>query len=234
MRLAALLSGGKDSLYSMYLAKKHGHKIKYIISIISENPESYMFHVPNIEFVKQQAKAMQIPIIQKMTKGIKEEELLDLEKVLKKIRKNIDGVVTGAVASVYQKTRIDKICEVLELKSIAPLWNTNPEKILNNMLNENFDILITAVAAPPMDENWLGRKLDKRCLNELINLNKLYRISINGEGGEYETFVLDCPLFKSKIEILDYENFWDKKTNSGFMQFKKIKLVKKNSKSSFL
>jgi len=227
MKLAALVSGGKDSLYATYLAQKQGHKIKYIISIISENPESYMFHVPNAVFVKQQAEAMGIELIQRITKGKKEEELFDLTAVLKKISGEIDGVVTGAVASVYQKSRIDMICESLKLKSIAPLWAANPEKIINDMINDRFEIIITAVAAPPLDKEWLGRKLNKNCLNELINLNKLYRISVNGEGGEYESFVLNCPLFNKKIEIVDSENFWDKETNSGFMQIKKMRFVKK-------
>lgn len=228
MKLAALVSGGKDSLYAAYLAKQQGHKIKYIISIVSENPESYMYHVPNAQLVKRQAELMGIPLIQKNTKGVKEEELVDLVKALKKISKEIDGVVTGAVASVYQKSRIDKICEALKLKSIAPLWGKDPQKVVEEIIAANFDVIIAAVAAPPLDDNWLGRKLNKSALNELINLNKLYKISVNGEGGEYESFVLDCPLFKEKIVVDASENHWDKKTNSGELYIKKIKTVSKS------
>jgi ABC transporter with metal-binding/Fe-S-binding domain ATP-binding protein len=227
MKLAALISGGKDSLYAAYLAKQQGHKIKYIISIVSENPESYMYHVPNAALVKRQAELMGVPIIQKNTKGVKEKELTDLVKALKKIKNEIDGVVTGAVASVYQKSRVDKICEVLKLKSVAPLWGKEPEKVVEGLINDNFDVIITAVAAPPLDENWLGRKLNKNALNELLNLNKLYKISVNGEGGEYESFVTDCPMFKEKIIVEESENHWDKKTSSGVLEIKKIKTVKK-------
>jgi diphthine-ammonia ligase len=226
MKLAALVSGGKDSLYAAYLASRT-HKIKYIISIVSENPESYMYHVPNATLVKKQAELMGIPLIQKNTKGVKEEELVDLVKALKKISGEIDGVVSGAVASVYQKSRVDKICESLKLKSIAPLWGKEPQKVVEEIIAANFEVIIAAVAAPPMDENWLGRKLNKNTLNELINLNKLYRISVNGEGGEYETFVTDCPLFKEKIVIEQSENHWDKKTNSGEFCINKISTQKK-------
>jgi predicted ATP pyrophosphatase (TIGR00289 family) len=162
-------------------------------------------------------------LIQKKTEGEKEKELLDLRKAIEKIKNHIDGIVTGAVASIYQKSRIDTICADLGLKSMAPLWGKEPVEIINGMLDSKFDIIITAVAAPPMDENWLGRKLNKNCMIELINLNKLYKISINGEGGEYETFVLDCPLFKKKIEILDSVAHWDKKAQSGFMEIKKMR-----------
>jgi ABC transporter with metal-binding/Fe-S-binding domain ATP-binding protein len=227
MKLAALVSGGKDSLYAAYLAKQQGHKIKYLISIISENPESYMFHVPNASFVKQQAEAMSIPLIQKRTEGEKEKELFDLTATLKKISGEIDGIVSGAVASVYQKSRIDNICESLKLKHVSPLWGKEPEKIVSSVINDGFEIIITAVAAPPLDKEWLGRKLDKRCLNELINLNRLYKISVNGEGGEYESFVLNCPLFKKRIEILDSVEHWDAKTQSGWLEFKKVKIAEK-------
>jgi predicted ATP pyrophosphatase (TIGR00289 family) len=227
MRLAALVSGGKDSLYAVYLAGKE-HEISYIVSIISENPESYMFHFPNARLVENQAELMQIPLMQKTTKGEKEEELTDLKEALGKIKSKIDGVVSGATASNYQKTRIEKICRELNLRSVTPLWHKNPEKLLRDMVASGFDIIITAVAAPPLDESWLGREINEDCLGELIELNKFHGISILGEGGEFETFVLDCPLFKKKIKILESEKSWDEKTKSGVLNIKKIKLVNKN------
>src|SRR3989338_11593333 len=158
MKLAALVSGGKDSLYAAYLAGKK-HEIKYIISIVSENPESYMFHVPNIHLVEEQANLMDIPLIKKKTKGVKEDELKDLEGVLSTIADEIGGIVTGAVASNYQKNRIDKICEKLKIKSVASLWHKNPERLIKDMIKDKFEIIITAVAAPPLDEKWLRREI---------------------------------------------------------------------------
>jgi len=228
MKLAALLSGGKDSLYALYQAKKEGNDICYIVTIISENKESYMYHVPNTKFVREQAKAMKIPIIIKKTLGQKEEELIDLKNALKNLkRKGIEGVVTGAVASNYQKKRIDEICEELKLKNFSPIWGMEPTELLKKMIKDNFHIIITAVAAPPLNESWLGRKIDEKCLNELIELNKRYKISINGEGGEYETFVIDCPLFTHRIEVVESEKVWDSFTNSGILDITKIKLVEK-------
>ena len=226
MNLAALVSGGKDSLYAAYLASKK-HDIKYIISFISDNPESYMFHVPNVHLVEEQAKAMNIKFLEKRTRGVKEEELKDMKELLKMIADEIDGVVCGAIASNYQKTRLENICQDLHLGLEAPLWHKDQEQIMKNMLKDGFRTIITAVAAPPLNESWLGRMIDEKCLKELIELNKKYAISIVGEGGEIETFVLNCPLFEKKIRIMSYQKHWNPHTNSGWLEIRKVALIEK-------
>lgn len=226
MRLVTLFSGGKDSTYALYLASKE-HEIKYLVSIISENPESYMFHTQNIELTKLQAKAMKLPIITKMTKGEKEKELKDLRDVLATIRNDIDGIVCGAIESEYQKSRVVRICEELGLKFLAPLWKRDPLLLLKGMLNAGFKIMIVAVGAAGLTKEWLGRIIDEKCLADLIELNKKYKIHLAGEGGEFETFVLDCPLFKERIEVKDYEKIWDEETRSGGLLIKKVELIEK-------
>jgi len=217
MNVAVLFTGGKDSTYSLYLAMKI-HNVKYLVTISSRNPESFMFHTPNIKLTKLQAKLIRIPIIFRETMGIKEQEVKDLKNALKKL--NIDCVVSGAIASNYQKTRVDRICKELKLKHIAPLWHKDPAEILNNMVNQKFEIIITSVAAPPMNESWLGRTIDKDCVNDLIKLNKEFGINISGEGGEYETLVLDCPLFSKKISIIESKKYWDRKTQSSELKIR--------------
>ncbi|MBI4162515.1 MAG: diphthine--ammonia ligase, partial [Candidatus Aenigmarchaeota archaeon] len=127
MKLAALVSGGKDSLYSTYLATKAGHDIEYILSMKSENLESYMFHTHNLHILEAISNIMKVPIIFGKTKGVKEEELVDLKLLLEKVKEKVDGITTGAIASSYQKSRVDKICQELGLHSLAPLWGLNPE-----------------------------------------------------------------------------------------------------------
>lgn len=225
MRLAALISGGKDSLYATYLASKE-HRIEYIISMISENPESYMFHFPNVHLVKEQASLMGIPLIEKKTKGEKEKELDDLEDIIASLS-SIDGIVTGALASTYQKMRIDGICRRHDLLSIAPLWHRDPAEYLRAALRDGFEIIYVAVAAPPLDEKWLGRKLDEKVIEELVELNRKHGIHVGGEGGEMESLVLDCPMFFKKIEIVRAEKNWNGKERSGTYDIKEIKLIDK-------
>ena len=225
MNIASLFSGAKDSTFATYLSSMR-HKTRFLVTIISENPESYMFHTSNISLTKLQANAMQIPLVTRKTKGMKETELNDLKNVLKELKaEGIEGVVSGGVMSNYQKSRIDKICKDLGLKHMAPLWHKDPVEILRNMIKDGFEIIMTAVGAPPLDEAWLGRKIDNKCVNDLIELNKKYGINILGEGGEFETFVLNCPMFKKKIEILDNIKHWDVKTQSGWLEIRKAELV---------
>lgn len=226
MRLAALISGGKDSLYSAYLASKE-HEIVYAISMISENPESYMFHFPNIHLVKEQARLMDIPLIEKKTKGVKEEELDDIYDVLESIKGEVDGLVTGALASTYQKMRIDGICKRLDMLSIAPLWHHDPADYLRKALQDGFEIIIVGVAAPPLDASWLGRKMDEKMIGELVELNLKHGIHVGGEGGETESFVLNCPMFSKKIEVVEAETLWDPQSRSGSYNIKKFRLVDK-------
>ena len=205
MKLAVLFSGGKDSTYSAYLMKKQGHELACLISILSENKESYMFHTPSITKVKKQAEVMQISLIIEKTKGKKEIELKDLEKSIKKAKKEykIQGIVTGAVESVYQASRIQKICENLKLKCLNPLWKKNQIKLLNELIKKKFKVIITGVAAYPLDKSWLGREINKQFIKETKELQEKYKINPAGEGGEFESFVLDCPLFKKPLKIKD-------------------------------
>jgi ABC transporter with metal-binding/Fe-S-binding domain ATP-binding protein len=226
MRLAALISGGKDSIYAAYLAKKE-HELVCAVSLLSDNPDSYMWHVPNADLTKLQAELMSVPIIQQRTAGEKEKELEDLKTVLASLGSKIDGVVTGAIASKYQMSRIEKIATDLGIACVAPLWKKEPLELLQGMLRAGFEIIITAVAAGGLEESWLGRKLDSAAVSELISLSKKHRFSVIGEGGEFETFVLDCPLFSKRIKIVEAKKNWDAKSRSGTFEIKRTELVKK-------
>ena len=208
-KLGILFSGGKDSTYAAYLAKQNGYELTCLISILSENKESFMFHVPSISKTNFQAKAMNIPLIVQKTKGKKEEELKDLEKAIKKAKNKfkIEGIVTGAVESVYQASRVQKICNKLKLECFNPLWQKDQFEILNDLIKNNFEVIITGVFAYPLDKSWLGRKIDKKFIIEIKELNKKYKINPAGEGGEFESFVVNCPLFKKPLKIKNFKDF---------------------------
>jgi diphthine-ammonia ligase len=209
MKSAVLFSGGKDSVYAAYLAKKKRYKLTCLISIFSENPDSYMFHTPSIEKTKHQAKVMNLPLIIQKTKGEKEKELEDLEKAIKKAKKiyKINNIISGALASNYQKFRIENICKKLDLKSITPLWKRNELEYLRELIKNKFKVILTGVFAYPFDKSWLGRKIDNRFIDEIKELKSKYKVNPVGEGGEFETFVLNCPLFKKSLKIKNYKFF---------------------------
>ena len=198
MRLAALVSGGKDSIYAAYKASKD-NEVVCIITFKSKRADSYMFHIPNVHLVELQAKSMNIPLIYAESSGIKEKELKDIKKALQTAIKKykIEGVVSGALASNYQKERIDKICNKLKIASIAPLWHIEPKKYLKELIRHDFKIIITGIAADGLTKDFLGSGIDNNFIKKIEKLN----IHGGGEGGEYESLVLDCPMFSKKLKI---------------------------------
>ena len=208
MKVGILFSGGKDSVYAAYLAKRMDNELVCAIVIKSENPDSYMFHTPSIEKAEKQVELMGIPLLVHKTKGNKEEELKDLTEAVKiaKEKYGIDGLVTGALHSEYQASRIGKICEEFGIESVNPLWHKDEIEYLNELIENNFDVVVTAVAAYPLDESWLGRKIDKKFIEEVSVLKEKYKIHPAGEGGEFETFVLSCPLFGRGLKIKSFED----------------------------
>lgn len=223
---AVLFSGGKDSMMACYEAIKNGDDIAYLLSMKSENDESYMFHVPNIHLTDLIAEAIDIPIIKAKTHGIKEKELDDLKDSLSFLKDNgVEAIYTGALFSVYQKSRIDKICEELGLKSIAPLWHVNEEEYMNRIIDLGFEIIISGVFAYGLDESWLGKKIDKNAIEDLKAINEKYGINIAFEGGEAETLAIDGPIFKKKIKIEEAEVIWN--VDNGIYNIKKASLIDK-------
>jgi ABC transporter with metal-binding/Fe-S-binding domain ATP-binding protein len=227
MKLAALVSGGKDSFFAIQKAGED-NEIICLITIKSDNPDSYMFHTPNVDLVELQAKAMDLPLITHNTKGEKEKELEDLKEAIKKTKEKyvIQGIVTGALYSEYQADRIKKICDELELKIFSPLWHMDQEKEMRSLVKEGFKIIFSSVAAYGLDKNWLGKVIEDKDIDKLVELNKKYKINVAGEGGEFESLVLDCPLFKKEIEVSD-SNLVEDNENTARLTVKKAGLKEK-------
>jgi len=206
MKLAVLYSGGKDSTLALHRAMRFG-EVVCLVTVIPESDESYMFHYPNVALVELQAEAMGIPLVMEGTRGEKEVELADLERAVKRARDEYgaEGLVSGAVRSVYQASRVQRVCRRLDMWSFNPLWANNEEELLREVLRLGIKAIITGVAAYPFTEDYLGREIDEELVADLLRLRDRYGISPVGEGGEFETFVLDAPAFKKRIEVVSYE-----------------------------
>ncbi|MBT6773991.1 diphthine--ammonia ligase [Candidatus Woesearchaeota archaeon] len=207
MKLAALFTGGKDSTYAIHLAQQAGNEITCLITIQSDNPDSYMFHTPAIELTELQAEAMEMPHIIASSEGEKEVELEDLELAIKvaKEKFEFEGVITGALFSEYQSSRIEKICLKLGLKCVNPLWHKNQEEEMQELVDQGFEFIFTAIAADGLNKNWLNKVIDNTDLLKLKELKDKIGSNVAGEGGEFESLVLDCPLFKKKLVIEEFE-----------------------------
>jgi diphthine-ammonia ligase len=224
VRLAALVTGGKDSILALYRAQQMGYTIEVLATMIPKRSDSYMFHFPNINLTDHISRALEIPLVTAPTSGIKEKELEDLKKLLASL--DVDGVVTGAVQSVYQKERIDRLCDELGFKSVAPLWHQDPLEIIKELIHLKFKVIIVGVYAFGLDQTWLGREINAQTLEKLVELHEKYQISLVGEGGEYESLVLDAPIYKKRLEIIEAETSYE--NNSGVLVVKEAKLVDKD------
>jgi diphthine-ammonia ligase len=222
MRLAALFSGGKDSAFAVLDSMRKGHEIKHLVTIASKNSESYMFHYPNIKFTKYQAEAMGIPQIIRESSGEKEKELQDLKQALADIRGDIDGVVCGGLASNYQYDRIKLIAKQLGLQVVVPFWRIEPERYWELMLSAGFEVMIIGVACDGLGKEWLGRIIDRNAFWELRKLSQQYRFHLAFEGGEAETFVINCPIFRKRL-VPEGDVYWE--NDSGFYLFRNVNLV---------
>lgn len=209
MDVAILFSGGKDSTMAVYAALEAKEDVKYLLSMKSKNDESYMFHVPNIHITDLLSEALDIPIMSVETDGIKEEELEDLKGAFADLKNlGIEAIYTGALYSVYQKSRIERLGDEVGLKIISPYWHVDELEYMRKIVSLGFKIMICGVAAWGLDESWLGRIIDDETIDELIKLNEKYQVDIAFEGGEAETLAIDGPIFKKRLEILKYDKEW--------------------------
>ncbi|MFT4261239.1 MAG: diphthine--ammonia ligase [Candidatus Woesearchaeota archaeon] len=207
VRIASLMSTGKDSALSTQIMIDQNYEVSCFITIISKNEDSYMYHGPNTHLAKQISQSSNIPLIVKETKGEKEEELDELKSAIKTAisKYKVEGIVTGALFSNYQRERIEKICEELGVKCFSPLWHMDQEKEMNLLLKRGFKFCMVKVAAYGLDKSWLGKTITSLDIKKLVELNKKYKINIAGEGGEFESLILKAPFMKKEILIKDYE-----------------------------
>ena len=212
MKLACLFSGGKDSTYAIHLAKQQGHDVVCLLSVFPKSEESHLLHHPNLKWTKLQSISMKIPqLIISSNSDETNDELIVMEKLLQTAKDEfkIDGLVHGGIKSKFQKEKFETLCTKLNLVSIAPLWNTEPKQYMNKLVDSNFNFLMITVSSDGLDEQWLGKILLKSDIELLTNLSDKFGFNLNFEGGEAETFVIDCPLFSNPIKINEFIKNWD-------------------------
>ncbi len=222
MKLGALFSGGKDSVMALDWVEKRGHDVAVLLTVISESDESYMFHVPNVQWTAQQAEALKIPQLIRRTKGEKEKELDDLRALIAEAKESygIEGVCAGALASQYQRDRVVAVCNELGLVSFTPYWQHNDESYMKHVLESGYEIIMVGVFADGLTSDFLGKMFDEEIVRKLKEVKKKTGIHLAGEGGEYETFVLDGPMFRKRLVVEDFEV--SKTRNSAVLVIKKL------------
>jgi diphthine-ammonia ligase len=210
--LAALFSGGKDSTFAIWKAQKMGHKVRCLVTIMPHSEESHLLHHPNILHTALQAESMNIPQIIKRAKSDDAQEQLDLMTSALLEAKNlysVNGIVHGGILSEFQKNHFETVASSLGLYVVTPIWKTNQQQYMKELLESKFEFVISAVSCDGLDDSWLGRKITSDDLLKLEALSEKHKFNLSFEGGEAETFVVNCPLFDNAIKITDYKKHWD-------------------------
>ncbi|PSQ01515.1 ATP-binding protein [Halobacteriales archaeon QS_5_70_17] len=220
----SLFSGGKDSSWALHRALEAGSPVERLVTVHPEG-DSYMYHVPATELAALAAESIGIELLDVRPGDVGaagavdstaqgDAELAPLERALAALnevwadRGGVGGVTAGAVESEYQTSRIRAMCERLGADLFAPLWREDPRELADAMLAAGFDVRIIQVAAAGLDESWLGRRLDRAALADLEALNEEYGVHLLGEGGEFETLVVDAPHMDRRIE-LEADPVWE-------------------------
>ncbi|XP_062863462.1 diphthine--ammonia ligase [Trichomycterus rosablanca] len=217
MKVVALISGGKDSCYNMMQCVAAGHTITALANLRpahTDELDSYMYQTVGHQAVELYAEAMDLPLYRRTIEGSsvnigreyspKEgDEVEDLYQLLKlvKEKEGVEAVSVGAILSDYQRVRVENVCSRLQLRPLAYLWRREQADLLSEMISCGLEAILIKVAAYGLDPGThLGKTLAEM-ESYLHQLSKKYGVHICGEGGEYETFTIDCPLFKKKIVI---------------------------------
>ena len=199
MRIAVLSSGGKDSSAAWWWAMCRGWEIAAVVTVDIQDGDSHMFQVPSTKWVERQALLANVPWVNVPASGSVEDEIEALEQALSKLE--IDGIVSGALRSDFQKQRLECMSQRLNIHSFSPLWHQTPIEHLKGMVEAGFQIMLTSVSCEGLDHTWLGHVLTESSLLELHALSKQHRFNVDGEGGEYETFVLGGPIWSRALQV---------------------------------
>lgn len=202
MKAVSLWSGGKDSCFAFYKARNSGYDIKYLLNFTSsENPGTSISHGISAGLINDQASSVGVPILQRCAfTRTYEAEFKKTAIALKK--EGIDKIVFGDIYLREHRDWIDKICGILKVEPIFPIWRTDTDALLKEFIDEGFESLIVSVRKDALGEKWLGKKLDAEFMDEIY---KLADIDPCGEKGEFHTVVLNGPCFQKRIEIIETE-----------------------------
>ncbi|MCP4650510.1 MAG: diphthine--ammonia ligase [PVC group bacterium] len=187
-------SAGKDSCLALYRIRNE-FNVEYLVNMVSEDGKHSRSHGVDINLIKQQAEAMDIPLVHKTTSWQEYEDvfkrtLLDLKA------EGIEYGIFGDIDLQLHRDWEEKVSVYAGMEAVLPLWQGDRESLLREFIDAEFKAVVVVVNEKFMDKKWLGRVIDDEFI---INLKKHGNVDLCGENGEYHTFVFDGPLFKEPV-----------------------------------
>ena len=191
-------SGGKDSCLACYLALGQGHKISHLVNFISKEFNRVSFHGTEARLIQLQSQSIGIPLLQKeTTRNGYEQEFKEAVRSL--LPNGIKGMVFGDIFLDEHREWVERVCGDLGIEAVEPLWNKKTEEVLTDFIDAGFEAIIVSASAELIDKEWVGQRVGRDFMDYL----KAKHIDVCGENGEYHTLVVNGPLFKRRIEIIE-------------------------------
>ncbi|KAK0191133.1 hypothetical protein F5146DRAFT_1103291 [Armillaria mellea] len=217
-----------DSCFNLLHCAKNGHELVAAASLGPESGkeelDSYLYQTVGQDAIELVARALDVPLYRRVIRGsaveqgaeyggrnskggVHGDETEDLYELLASVKSHhpdIIGVSVGAILSNYQRVRVEHVCRRLSLFALCYLWQRPQDELLSEMIDAKMNAVLIKVAGIGLAKEHLGKSLGEM-KPLLFKLNEKYGSHICGEGGEYESLTLDCPLFKSRISLLETE-----------------------------
>ncbi|MHA1994928.1 MAG: Dph6-related ATP pyrophosphatase [Candidatus Hodarchaeales archaeon] len=229
MKVTCLVSGGKDSIFALWCAL-HQFEVISIINIRPNTSDSFLFHIPNTQYVSLIAKMLNLPLLEVNTdfSNVNEETSM-LTKTF--IDSGADAIIIGGIRSEFQRYRFNYAALQANMYCLNPLWRLSPRTYMEELLNNNFHIILVSVSAMGFGKDLLGEKLTLERLGTLMSLKGVSELAMTGEGGEYESFVLDAPFFPSRIVVKESKVHWNEYREEGSYEIVEAVLEPKRSRT---
>lgn len=193
-------SGGKDSCLACYKALKQGYNVKYLLNFISKESGRCCFHGIESKLMRLQAECIGIPLIQKEVSPDMNKYEKEFKSAVSAIQ-DIDSMVFGDVYLDEHKDWVQRVCADLKINPVEPLWNTPALKVVEEFIDAGFKAIVVSCQADKFDKEFIGRYIDRKTIQEIVSK----KICPCGENGEFHTLVVDGPIFKRKMEIIESE-----------------------------
>ena len=195
-------SGGKDSCFACYRAILDGLRVSHLLNMITEDGRRSCSHGLSAELIAAQSEAIGIPILQRRTAMERYEQ--EFKSAIHELGKvGVEGGIFGDIDFQEHREWVDRVCRETGVQAFLPLWSCHQTQILREFISSGFEAVLVAVKAELFGEEWVGRELDSTFITHVSDLKQELNISVCGEAGEYHTLVVDGPLFKRRIEILE-------------------------------
>lgn len=214
-------SSGKDSCLALYRAIRSGFEVKYLMNFISREYQRVAFHGAPAELVNLQSQALGIPLLQRETTKDNYEAVF--RQTLRELKeKDIHQLVRGDIFLLDLRDWVENVCSGEGMGVISPLWGNPVEDLLREFVSLGFKAVLTSAQAEKLNQDWIGRVIDEKFIEDL---KLVHHVDLCGENGEFHSFVYDGPLFTKRIEIAKT----DKVLINGywFLDIQEYKLVAK-------